>query len=530
MFVCDLCSGNEELTLIHFKYFTTLSPLAFGIKPVCFPHSFPSRAFSDSRNDRMTLIHLALDAYELNAWQYEVGCDDVRAEQSHALGCHLGTQLSLLYINNNACTRRDSLIALLRSTHSNSSNMLEFTFSNMPTELVEYIAGCLDDQDLLAFRFSCRMIDAQTVRIVGERFFSTLQTSIMGPDIQKLKQLSCERFAKYVKTIRIQNNSEKMKKALRAYSDETQDGQRGQQEYEKRTLSPHIWPLDAVGDIDIDKTGVSILQHILGTCQLRPDELSIWDFNDIGEDECLMHERCTTLARHIFLGSKLAITYLQIGRSRGGYRPTAVARLIPEHQGRDLGLIMLKKARLRLGCDDSSTYWFHHLLLHAQAVEELQLRTMCTMAACRIYETNAALRSRKPCFQLKALYISRMFLAGIPIFNLLSNSKNTLSSLVFSDVKLHPDSKISNWTQLLENIAKEHPNLTHWRMILRLSQPGVIDRIFFPGFGKDCLEEADRGGLKIVHDGKEGGAAFIRYNGPGAARALCTMASYARSR
>jgi len=409
-----------------------------------------------------------------------------------------------------------------------SGNMLEFTFSNMPTELVEYIAGYLDDQDLLAFRFCCSKIDAQTVRIVGERFFSTLQTSLMGPDIQKLEQLSRERFAKYVKIIRIQGNTEKVKKSMPAYSDEAQDGQVGQQEYEKRTVSPHIWPLDAVGDIDIDKTGVSILQHILKTCQLRLDELSIWDFNDIGEDPCLAHERCTALARHIFLGSNLAISYLQIG----GYRSTALARLIPEHQGQDLGLIMLKKARLRLSCEESSLYWLNHLLLYARAIEELHLRTMCTMPACRTYnnKTNAVLRSRKPCFQLKTLHMGRTFVAGISICNLLSNSKNTLSSLIFSDVKLHPDSEISNWTQLLENIAKEHSNLTHWRMKLQLSRPGVIDKIFFPGLGKDCLEETDRGGLKVVHDGKEGGAAFVRYNGPGAARTLYTMASYARSR
>ena len=405
--------------------------------------------------------------------------------------------------------------------------MLESTFSNVPTELVEDIAGYLDDQDLLAFRFSCRKIDAQTVRIVGERFFSTLQTSLMDPDIQKLEQLSRGRFAKYVKTIRIQDDTEKIKTSLPTCGDKTQDEQREHQIYEKMGLSSRIWPFDAVGDIDIDKTGVAILQYILGTCQLLPDELIICDFNDRRGNSCSKHELCATLARHIFLDSKLAIASLRIERRRGSYRVEAVARLISEYQGQDLGLTMLKKAKLRLACEEESSYWIKHLLLHAPAVEELYLYMTCMCTAC---ETNTALQSCKPSFQLKILHLDHMNVAEIPIFNLLSNSKNTLASLTLRDVKMYPDIEASNWTPLLEKIAKEYSKITRWKIQLRLSRSGVIDKIFFPGFGKDCLEEEDRGGLTILHDGEEGGAAFVRYNGPGAARALHTMASYARPR
>ncbi|EDU49424.1 predicted protein [Pyrenophora tritici-repentis Pt-1C-BFP] len=136
--------------------------------------------------------------------------------------------------------------------------MSDSTFSKMPTELVEIIAEYLDDEDLIAFRLSCVKLDAQTARIVGERFFSKVQTSLIGSDIQKLEQLACGRFAKYVKKILVLDDSEKIKDAERTQQEEQIHG--------KRRPSYRVWPLDERGDIDIDMIGFATLRNILRTC------------------------------------------------------------------------------------------------------------------------------------------------------------------------------------------------------------------------------------------------------------------------
>ncbi|KAG9380312.1 hypothetical protein A1F94_009207 [Pyrenophora tritici-repentis] len=135
--------------------------------------------------------------------------------------------------------------------------MSDSTFSKMPTELVEIIAEYLDDEDLIAFRLSCVKLDAQTARIVGERFFSKVQTSLIGSDIQKLEQLACGRFAKYVKKILVLDDSEKIKDAERTQQEEQIHG--------KRRPSYRVWPLDERGDIDIDMIGFATLRNILRT-------------------------------------------------------------------------------------------------------------------------------------------------------------------------------------------------------------------------------------------------------------------------
>ncbi|CAE7211210.1 hypothetical protein CFE70_009403 [Pyrenophora teres f. teres 0-1] len=398
--------------------------------------------------------------------------------------------------------------------------MPDSMFSKIPTELVETMAEYLDDRDLIEFRLACRKLDAQTVRIVGERFFSILQTSLIGSDIQKLEQLACGRFAKYVKKILVHDDSEKIKEAQRRQQKEQAD--------EKRRPSSRVWPLDELGDIDMDKIGFATLRNILRTCKLCPDELTIRDFNDRTPGWCSITQPCAIMARYILLNSKLAVASLRMGTRGGTYRVEAIACLVREHEGRDLGLTMLKKARVKLGCDEVSLYWTEQLLLHAPILEDLFLSTRCGSA--KLCRTNTLLLSLAPCFQLKRLHLDGTRMAAIPILNLLSNSKDTLISLSFRDVRLQPDTEASNWTHLLEKLAKLYINITHWKVELYMTGKPFFERIFFPGFGKNCLEEEDRSGLKIVHNGEEGRAATIGYNGPNAARVLYTMASYAQSR
>ncbi|RMZ68825.1 Ribosomal S8 [Pyrenophora seminiperda CCB06] len=407
--------------------------------------------------------------------------------------------------------------------------MPESTFSKMATELIEMIAEYLDNQDLLSLRLSCRKSDAQTIRTVSERFFSPLQTSLLGPEIQKLEEISRGRFAKYIKRIRIQDDIETSEKMWST-------GQRVFIEDRPSTM----WTFDMMFNIELDKIGVRNLQNILRTCQLRPVELIISESHDRVGNLCPTSEACATLAQHIFLDSNLAIASLSIDTKPRSWLITATASLIPEFQGRELGLSMLKEARVRLNCNKSSIYWTEQLVLHAPMLEGLYLSSMCVGATCSFYKTktplhNMRLQSHKACFQLKNLHLDHTNASVASLLNLLSNSKDTLVSITLAHVELHPLTEASNWTQLLQTIGKECLNLNQWQLDLYLQRHPYLSEVLgrsgvkFTGFGKTCLEKEDRDGLTILYKGDRDEKTIVfKYNGPGAARALYKMASYAR--
>ena len=76
--------------------------------------------------------------------------------------------------------------------------------SNIPTEIIELVAGNLESEDLLNIRLVCRALYEKTTRCIGQIAFSTLKTDFSSGSFHKLNEISNdERFRHHVRTLLI---------------------------------------------------------------------------------------------------------------------------------------------------------------------------------------------------------------------------------------------------------------------------------------------------------------------------------------
>ena len=218
-------------------------------------------------------------------------------------------------------------------------------FHEMPTELVEAAAGYMNDTDLLSFRLTCRHADAKTLRVVGKRFFTTLKTTLMASDLEKLDGVSrSARLAEYVRAIRIQDDQQK------AVSMPSGEGIRLEPEELARLRTRHwIWACEAVGVLEVDKTVVAKLKAILEERLLSLETLAIhYYYTRDGKEDA---EATVALAQELILGGKPATTSFSVYLSlRGLPCMGAVLTLYLDRSGQREGLDirLLQKVGLQL--------------------------------------------------------------------------------------------------------------------------------------------------------------------------------------
>jgi len=294
-------------------------------------------------------------------------------------------------------------------------------FHEMPTELIEAAAGYMDDADLLDFRLTCRHAEAKTLRVVsrmreiasiiyylrvvGKRFFSTLKTTLMASDLEKLDGVSrSARLAKYVRTILIKDDQEKVirsvlsseaaiAKPIGADREEIESGvaslhiadSQDLPSKRQRYLDPEelarlrathrIWPRETVGILGVDRTAVAKLKAILQERLLSLDTLTI-DYCD-NEDGKRDTEAIIALAQEIISGGKLATTSFQVYLHLQGLpwiEATLTLYLDRARQGEGLKFGLLQKVGLQLSSGGPSS---DHLLTEvfhcAPMLEDLRL-------------------------------------------------------------------------------------------------------------------------------------------------------------
>ena len=248
----------------------------------------------------------------------------------------------------------------------------------MPTELIEASAKYLSDTDLLCFRLSCRRAEEKTLRLVGERFFSTFKTNLMRSDIDKLDIIARDgRLSKYVKAIRIQDDEEKITKLFpyRTSSTGTDLDKKGRnQERENTRAAYRMWPREQGGVLGIDRIVVAKLVTILKEGHLSLDTLAIYDYLDDSAQRNIQY--ADILAETIILYPQLAITSIRVSRTGSLIRNSTLVTYSLDHarQGENVGLSLLRKAEYHDSSGDPSSYcWGSRLFDIAPALDNLQV-------------------------------------------------------------------------------------------------------------------------------------------------------------
>ncbi|KAI4619053.1 hypothetical protein J4E83_006005 [Alternaria metachromatica] len=246
----------------------------------------------------------------------------------------------------------------------------------MPTELIEACAEYLSDTDLLYFRLSCKHADAKTLRIVGERFFSTFQTNLMRSDIEKLDVITPGgRLARYVKAIRVQDEEEKVTRLV-PYGDYGTDlGIKNRDQERENTRDAYrIWPRKEAGVLGVDRIVVAKFMTILKEGHLSLDSFAIYDYYDSSAQRNT--RLATTVAGAMISYAQLAITSVRISITGilSQYRTLVTYNLDRTRQGDNVGLSLLRKAEVHSsGGGPSSNSRCTQVFHIAPALEDLQL-------------------------------------------------------------------------------------------------------------------------------------------------------------
>ncbi|CAN9199475.1 unnamed protein product [Alternaria alternata] len=216
----------------------------------------------------------------------------------------------------------------------------------MPAELVEAVVQYMCDSDLLEFRSTCRFADSNTLRAVGRRFFSTLNTTLIGSDIDRLEKISQSgRLARYVKTIQIKDDGANIREhLLRATTEE--EMRKGwkvrEQTIRKMRRACRSWPREKTATLDSDMMAIGKIQTILQENRFLLDVLII---RGVYESFCADKEATIALALEIVSTANLGITSLRI-ENVGVWVTKVTFRFDQKNQDQKAGFSILKEANI----------------------------------------------------------------------------------------------------------------------------------------------------------------------------------------
>ena len=347
-------------------------------------------------------------------------------------------------------------------------------------------AEYMDDADLLSFRLTCRHADAKTLRVVGRRFFSTLKTTLMAFDLEKLDGVSrSARLAKYVRTILIQDDQQKViwsvlsseaaiakpigadreeieSNVASLHITEPQDRPIKRQRYldpeelARLRATHRIWPRETVGILGVDKTAVAKLKAILQERLLSLDTLTI-DYCDT-EDGKKDTEATIALAQEIISGGKLATTSFQVYLHLRGLPwigATLTLYLDRARQGEGLKFGLLQKVGLqRSSGGPSSDHLLTQIFHCAPMLEDLRLEYSGQTDA----ELVDLLQQGKHLPRLKDLFFGH---SGDPVGfvkGVLSNSQDSLTRIGLRRISA------SLPEDFLREILDEYPQWKTWQV------------------------------------------------------------------
>ena len=377
--------------------------------------------------------------------------------------------------------------------------MAECKFLEIPTEVVQGWVRCLDRAELCAYRLACKQAESQSFEIFAKRYFSTLKTSLIGSDVEKLQEISMSaELRKHVKSIYIQDGCQRSNRWT-PYRDSPQK--------------------DNTQMIKTDAMGVKTLKTILADCRLCPESIHIRDHRlSINH---MRPEPIADLAQEIYDGANLAILSLNIQQSHADITKVDL-EFSKQHQGQNVGFSMLRSGILRFR-SNLPTYWIDRVLFGSPSLVSLTITIFSQFSAQKL---ESILSSKTIIPQLEHLSLTAVSeISAQSILTILGSSKTSLIDLSFQRIMLCDD---LTWPELLHRIGADFPHLKSFSIIGPVEQRATNGRFLkFVLSSKDELAEEYRAGLDFggVHETKFPRIGRWRYNGANAGEFIKVMAS-----
>lgn len=302
---------------------------------------------------------------------------------------------------------------------------------------------------------------------------STWRTSLMGSDLQALRDLSRSHAREHIKTILVEDDWEKNDPGPMIAGPDAPPP----------AGATHIWPRDEKRIVQ--HIGTADLQEMLRSRTLQPDTIIVRDFH--GGNAEPSPAPPAQLAKEILDGSDAAITSIFFRRDRDCFSAyEVVAQLSPDHH--TVGTSMLQEADLHLA-KELDAYW-PDLVFHAPNLSALKLFSIRNGHRAFPIPDTAVLN-------ITSLELSCTVFSEDQLLSLLKRLRTSLTSLSLTMVSLP---KASSWRSLLSYVATDCTLLTYFRLkLLKADTPGAGSVKF--EMSKDEIPEVDRDGLVLTVKG-----------------------------
>ena len=393
----------------------------------------------------------------------------------------------------------------------------------MSTELVETVVQHMCDPDLLEFRSTCRFADSNTLRAVGRRFFSTLKTTLIDSDIDRLERISQSgRLARYVKTIQIKDDWANIREHLRRATPPPEEGMpKGwkirEQRIRKMRRACRSWPREKTATLDLDMMAIGKIQTILQENRFLLDALIIRGvYESFGADK----EATMALALEIVSTANLGITSLRI-ENVGMWVTKVTFRFHQKTRDQKAGFSILREVNVEIDNGPASIYLLNQLLYHAPVLEDLRLANLDARGRCAMVPFDTYVNRGVPLVKLKRLRLSRWSCPASFIQKILGNSRHTLQEIELVSILLNHGTERA-WNELLLYIGKGFPALIHFNLAsLKHMGRSWLDFSDIP----EMLEatcEGELGAYSLYHE-------QVKFRGSNASHALQIVASHLKT-
>lgn len=326
--------------------------------------------------------------------------------------------------------------------------------------------------------------------------------------MRKLEEISMNAdLRKYVKTLCIEDDRER---------EDIQLSLLGPQMYSPTNTS-HIWPRDDAQLVKSSGIGIARLKAMFMEGRLHPETIKIRDYR--GGITEISIEPTAALLKDILDGANLAVVSIQIKKK---IEPLveATVRLSPERQGQNVAFSTLQSTEFCLG-SSATSYWSNQFFYHAPVLVNLKLSFDKPWNP----QVDSMLSTGAPVFKLKQFELSTSILPAHTVLTILAKSKQSLTDLSFSVMKL---SRGSNWRELLSTIGSEFSALRSFNLkFLSEDESGAIK---FEGIGKERIDRDYGPGIEIFERGPQDNKriTWVRYKGSCAGSVLQFIASRGR--
>ncbi|THW35485.1 hypothetical protein D6D22_08124 [Aureobasidium pullulans] len=354
--------------------------------------------------------------------------------------------------------------------------------------------------------------------MTAQQFFSTWTTSLMGDDLQRLKELAVQPYiSNHVKTLCVEDDTRKYDPWN--VSEPPAPG------------STNLWPRDDLGIVNLALPGLKVLRNMLLEHKLKPtiikiQDYSISDANSLVFPGALSHHRAgaiqtiTAIARNILEDTNLTIISLILEKKNVDLSPDSWV-FLPCDEPVAISNPDVREMILELSLQDKGKGLDFSELRTAVMLEELELVNFNALDT--VVPTTCAIS------QLKKLNLSHLSVRAETILRLIATCKNQLVTISFRCITLTNE---STWSLLLSTLGEECRNLTSFHITVPREERNTSTSgkaITFFGMNKDAVAEQERERLKIEERGSAENRRCNRvyYDGPHAAKVLQCLATYA---